>query len=63
VLDLRPGTALSIPRGTSFQFRNTGRVPLEVVGVTMPLWPGAGEAVEVEGPWAPYPDAGRSKEV
>jgi len=53
MVDLRPGTALTIPVGTSFQFRNTGRVPLEAVGVTMPPWPGEGEAERVDGPWPP----------
>ena len=35
-----PGSSLSIPVGTTFQFRNTGSVPLFAVGVTMPPWPG-----------------------
>jgi mannose-6-phosphate isomerase-like protein (cupin superfamily) len=52
-VDLRAGVALTIPVGTSFQFKNTGRTPLEAVGVTMPPWPGEGEAMEVEGPWVP----------
>jgi mannose-6-phosphate isomerase-like protein (cupin superfamily) len=52
-IDLRAGVALTIPVGTSFQFQNTGRVPLEAVGVTMPPWPGDGEAVTVDGPWTP----------
>ena len=51
---LRPGVALTIPVGTSFQFRNTGREPLAIVGVTMPPWPGAGEAMESEGVWNPH---------
>ena len=34
-IDLRPGTALTIPVGTAFQFCNTGREPLAAVGVTM----------------------------
>jgi mannose-6-phosphate isomerase-like protein (cupin superfamily) len=51
VIELRPGVSLTIPIGTPFQFRNTGRVPLGAVGVTMPPWPGVTEAVEVEGPW------------
>jgi uncharacterized cupin superfamily protein len=38
-IDLRPGTALTIPVGTAFQFRNTGREPLAAVGVTMPPCP------------------------
>ena len=31
-IDLRPGTALTIPVGTAFQFRNTGREPLAASG-------------------------------
>jgi len=50
---LRPGTALTIPVGTAFQFRNTGFEPLAAVGVTMPPWPGEDEAMEVAGAWAP----------
>jgi mannose-6-phosphate isomerase-like protein (cupin superfamily) len=53
-IDLRPGVALTIPVGTSFQFRNTGRIPLEAIGVTMPPWPGEDEAFDVDGPWKPY---------
>lgn len=52
-IDLRPGVSLTIPAGTSFQFRNTGREPLGAIGVTMPPWPGKGEAVEADGPWPP----------
>jgi mannose-6-phosphate isomerase-like protein (cupin superfamily) len=52
-IDLRPGVALTIPVGTAFQFRNTGREPLAAIGVTMPAWPGEGEALEADGPWAP----------
>ena len=37
---LRAGLSLSIPVGTHFQFRCDGEVPLTVVGVTMPPWPG-----------------------
>jgi mannose-6-phosphate isomerase-like protein (cupin superfamily) len=53
VIDMRPGVSLAIPVGTHFQFRNTGRVPLTVIGVTMPPWPGPQEAVEVDGVWEP----------
>jgi mannose-6-phosphate isomerase-like protein (cupin superfamily) len=52
-IDLRPGVALTIPVGTSFQFRNTGREPLAAIGVTMPPWPGEGEAIGADGPWTP----------
>jgi mannose-6-phosphate isomerase-like protein (cupin superfamily) len=47
---LRPGTCLSIPAGTHFQFR-AGGGPLAVVGVTMPPWPGDDEAYDVPGAW------------
>ncbi len=48
---LEPGTSLSIPAGTHFQFRSTGETPLAAVAVTMPPWPGEGEAREVPGAW------------
>ena len=48
---LRPGTCLSIPAGTHFQFRTDGDGPLAAVGVTMPPWPGDGEAYDVPGAW------------
>jgi len=48
-----PGVCLTIPLGTRFQFRSFGPDPLAAVGVTMPPWPGEGEAVAVEGKWLP----------
>jgi len=51
VVDVGPGSALTIPLGTSFQFRNTGDKPLVLVFVTMPPWPGHEEALPVQGPW------------
>lgn len=48
---LRPGTCLSIPVGTRFQFRADDSGPLAAVGVTMPPWPGDDEAYEVPGAW------------
>lgn len=51
VVDCRPGLSLNIPTGTHFQFRNTGTQPLCFVIVTLPPWPGAEEAVEVEDYW------------
>jgi mannose-6-phosphate isomerase-like protein (cupin superfamily) len=48
-----PGVCLTIPLGTCFQFRSFGPAPLAAVGVTLPPWPGAGEAAFVEGPWTP----------
>jgi mannose-6-phosphate isomerase-like protein (cupin superfamily) len=51
IVDVEPGVALSIPLGTSFQYRAIGPEPLEVVITTMPPWPGADEAVAVSGQW------------
>jgi mannose-6-phosphate isomerase-like protein (cupin superfamily) len=48
---LRAGTAVTIPFQTHFQFRNTGDGDLKAVIVTIPGWPGADEAVPVEGKW------------
>lgn len=51
VTDLGPGTSLSIPAGTQFQFRSTGAGPLAALAVTMPPWPGEDEARHVPGIW------------
>lgn len=51
-VELEEGVCVSIPAGTRFQFRSTGAEPLQVVGITMPAWPGDGEAYEVEGAWS-----------
>lgn len=51
VTPLSAGTCLTIPLGTTFQFRATGGAPLSAVAVTMPPWPGEGEAVVASGPW------------
>jgi mannose-6-phosphate isomerase-like protein (cupin superfamily) len=52
--ELRPGICLTIPLGTTFQFRadDTGD-PLKVVAVTMPPWPihSEHEARLEQGPW------------
>ena len=53
VARLEPGLCLTVPLGTHFQFRADGGEPLAVLGVTMPPWPGAGEAIAVEGRWPP----------
>ncbi len=45
------GTALTIPTGAKFQFRNTGTAPLCFVIATMPPWPGETEAVRVTDYW------------
>ena len=51
IVELAPGTCLTIPLGTHFQFRASAAEPVAVVGITMPPWPGADEAVAVSGPW------------
>ena len=56
---LASGTCLTIPVGTTFQFRCIGADPLAAVAVTMPPWPGEGEAVMAEGPWTPTPPPSR----
>lgn len=48
---VEPGMSIAIPVGTHFQFRADPDTALEAVGVTMPPWPGADEAYEVEGVW------------
>ncbi len=53
VVDLTTGVSIDIPVGTAFQFRADSDAPLEVVGVTMPPWPGMDEAIFVEGIWEP----------
>ncbi len=50
---LEPGVCLTIPVGTHFQFRASASEPVSAVAITMPPWPGEGEAVFVSGPWAP----------
>ena len=58
VVDLDAGVCVTIPVGTAFQFRCDGDTPLRIVGVTMPPWPGDGEAVRVPGRWAPTVEPG-----
>jgi mannose-6-phosphate isomerase-like protein (cupin superfamily) len=53
IADVYAGMCLTIPLGTIFQFRSFGYEPLSAIGVTMPPWPGEGEALTVEGKWAP----------
>jgi mannose-6-phosphate isomerase-like protein (cupin superfamily) len=48
---IAPGTCLTIPLGTKFQFRAAADGPLTAVAITMPPWPGPQEAVFVAGAW------------
>ena len=51
VIDVEPGSALTIPVGTHFQFRTMGSAPFRFVMWTMPPWPGADEAIRVADKW------------
>jgi mannose-6-phosphate isomerase-like protein (cupin superfamily) len=53
IVDVYPGVSITIPLGTQFQFRSFGYEPLAAIGVTMPPWPGEGEATIVKGEWEP----------
>ena len=48
---LVPGTAIDIPVGTSFQYRNVSDVALKFICIAMPPWPRDSEATYVEGIW------------
>lgn len=51
--NLIPGTAIAIPVGTAFQYRNITEKELKFICVAMPPWPGAAEATFVKGKWEP----------
>ena len=53
VVDVYSAVCITIPLGTHFQFRSCGDEPLAAVAVTMPPWPGDGEAIVVDGAWQP----------
>ena len=53
VLPLLPGQCLTIPAGTAFQFRADVGDGVSVIGITMPPWTGADEAIPAAGPWTP----------
>ena len=55
IVSVEPGVCVTIPAGTSFQFRALGEEPLTAFGVTMPPWPDGGDAVLVEGQWPTEP--------
>jgi mannose-6-phosphate isomerase-like protein (cupin superfamily) len=52
IVAVEPGVCITIPLGTHFQFRSYGYEALAAIGVTMPPWPGEGEAVVIEGKWS-----------
>ena len=53
IVTLSEGLCLTIPLRTHFQFRAFGDEPLTVIAITMPPWPGEGEARVVAGKWEP----------
>jgi mannose-6-phosphate isomerase-like protein (cupin superfamily) len=57
IVPVSPGVALTIPQGTHFQFRASGEGALATVAITMPPWPGEGEAYPVPGLWTPTVEA------
>ncbi len=56
VVEVTPGMSIDIPLGVAFQFRADGDAPIDIVGVTMPPWPGPEEAIFVDGTWEPTVD-------
>ena len=57
VVDVAPGSALTIPLGAHFQFRTVGAEPFRFVMCTMPPWPGPQEAERVPDHWPVPGDA------
>jgi mannose-6-phosphate isomerase-like protein (cupin superfamily) len=53
VTKLVPGTAIDIPVGTSFQYRNITDGDLKFICIAMPPWPGESEATIIQGLWQP----------
>ncbi|HBK04599.1 MAG TPA: hypothetical protein DDZ81_01910 [Acetobacteraceae bacterium] len=51
IVALSAGICLTIPVGVSFQFRACENGALAAVAVTMPRWPGDGEAEKADGHW------------
>ena len=53
IVPVDAGVSITLPVATHFQFRAVGHQPLTAIGITMPPWPGDGEAYEVSGKWTP----------
>jgi mannose-6-phosphate isomerase-like protein (cupin superfamily) len=51
IVDVYPGTCLTIPAQTHFQFRSTSWEPLCFIIATMPPWPGEQEWIMVSDHW------------
>ena len=50
-IEARAGTSITIPLGTSFQFRTIGSAPFRFIMCTIPPWPGEDEAQRVPDHW------------
>jgi mannose-6-phosphate isomerase-like protein (cupin superfamily) len=46
-----PGSCIAIQVGSRFSVPYIGEKPVAAISVTMPPWPGKGEAVRADGPW------------
>jgi len=53
ITELVPGTAIDIPVGTRFQYRNISGNELKFICIAMPPWPGDTEATYIKGIWDP----------
>jgi mannose-6-phosphate isomerase-like protein (cupin superfamily) len=53
VTPLVAGTAIDIPVGTAFQYRNMKNSDLKFICIAMPPWPGDSEATYIDGKWKP----------
>jgi mannose-6-phosphate isomerase-like protein (cupin superfamily) len=51
ITKLVPGTAIDIPVGTAFQYRNVSDQELKFICIAMPPWPGDSEAAYLDGIW------------
>lgn len=51
ITPLVPGTAIDIPMGTAFQYRNNVNVDLKFICIVMSPWPGGEEAKYIKGIW------------
>ncbi|UJR12572.1 hypothetical protein I4U23_016748 [Adineta vaga] len=51
IVTVDSNVCITIPVGTEFQFRTIGRKTLVAVAITMPPWPGDGEAISKHGIW------------
>ncbi|MGD2145595.1 MAG: cupin domain-containing protein [Anaerolineae bacterium] len=60
ITELVPGTAIDIPVGTAFQYRNVWDQDLEFICISMPPWPGDAEATYCDGVWEPSVPTKRS---